>query len=70
MFNSIGPDPVFLQHPAFTALAGFRKLRLHQLTLWVNVTPMEKRKPHYDLAAVKLAVRQRGADAFTATKEK
>jgi motility quorum-sensing regulator/GCU-specific mRNA interferase toxin len=28
---------------------------------------MEKRKPHYDLAAVKLAVRQRGADAFTAT---
>jgi motility quorum-sensing regulator / GCU-specific mRNA interferase toxin len=28
---------------------------------------MEKRKPHYDLAAVELAVRQRGADAFTAT---
>lgn len=28
---------------------------------------MEKRKPHYDLAAVRLAVRQRGADAFTAT---
>jgi motility quorum-sensing regulator/GCU-specific mRNA interferase toxin len=28
---------------------------------------MEKRKPHYDLAAVKAAVRQRGADAFTAT---
>ncbi len=28
---------------------------------------MEKRKPHYDLAAVKLAVQQRGADAFTAT---
>jgi motility quorum-sensing regulator/GCU-specific mRNA interferase toxin len=28
---------------------------------------MEKRKPHYDLAAVKLAVRQRGADAFTAS---
>jgi len=28
---------------------------------------MEKRKPHYDLAAMKLAVQQRGADAFTAT---
>ena len=28
---------------------------------------MEKRKPHYDLAAVKIAVQQRGADAFTAT---
>jgi motility quorum-sensing regulator / GCU-specific mRNA interferase toxin len=28
---------------------------------------MEKRKPHYDLAAVKVAVQQRGADAFTAT---
>lgn len=28
---------------------------------------MEKRKPHYDLSVVKLAVRQRGADAFTAT---
>ena len=28
---------------------------------------MEKRKPHYDLVAVKLTVRQRGADAFTAT---
>lgn len=28
---------------------------------------MEKRKPHYDLASVKAAVRQRGADAFTAT---
>ena len=28
---------------------------------------MEKRKPHYDLATVKLAVQQRGADAFTAT---
>ena len=28
---------------------------------------MEKRKPHYDLAAVKIAVRQRGADSFTAT---
>lgn len=28
---------------------------------------MEKRKPHYDLAAVKAVVRQRGADAFTAT---
>jgi motility quorum-sensing regulator/GCU-specific mRNA interferase toxin len=28
---------------------------------------MEKRKPHYDLGAVKLAVRHRGADAFTAT---
>ena len=28
---------------------------------------MEKRKPHYDLAAVKLAVQHRGADAFTAT---
>jgi len=28
---------------------------------------MEKRKPHYDLVAVKLAVQQRGADAFTAT---
>ncbi|MDP2830008.1 MAG: type II toxin-antitoxin system MqsR family toxin [Sulfuricellaceae bacterium] len=28
---------------------------------------MEKRKPHYDLAAVKTAVQQRGADAFTAT---
>ena len=26
---------------------------------------MEKRKPHYDLAAVKIAVQQRGADAFT-----
>lgn len=29
--------------------------------------PVEKRKPHYDLAAVKIAVQQRGADAFTAT---
>ena len=28
---------------------------------------MEKRKPHYDLAAVKTLVRLRGADAFTAT---
>ena len=28
---------------------------------------MEKRKPHHDLAAVKVAVQQRGADAFTAT---
>ena len=28
---------------------------------------MEKRKPHYDLATVKIAVQQRGADAFTAT---
>jgi len=28
---------------------------------------MEKRKPNYDLAAVKAAVQQRGADAFTAT---
>ena len=28
---------------------------------------MEKRKPHYDLGAVKIAVQQRGADAFTAT---
>ena len=28
---------------------------------------MEKRKPHYDLAAVKTAVQLRGADAFTAT---
>jgi motility quorum-sensing regulator/GCU-specific mRNA interferase toxin len=28
---------------------------------------MEKRKPHYDLAAVKLAVQRRGLDAFTAT---
>jgi motility quorum-sensing regulator / GCU-specific mRNA interferase toxin len=28
---------------------------------------MEKRKPHYDLAAVKIAVQQRGADAFAAT---
>lgn len=28
---------------------------------------MEKRKPHYDLAAVQSAVRARGADAFTAT---
>ena len=28
---------------------------------------MEKRKPHYDLAGVKSAVKQRGADAFTAT---
>jgi len=28
---------------------------------------MEKRKPHYDLATVKLTVKQRGADAFTAT---
>ena len=28
---------------------------------------MEKRKPHYDLAAVKLAVQRRGSDAFTAT---
>lgn len=67
MVNSIAPDPVFLQRPTFTAVAGLRKLRLHQLTLWVNVAAMEKRKPHYDLAAVKLAVRQRGADAFTAT---
>lgn len=28
---------------------------------------MEKRKPHYDLAAIQAAVRFRGADAFTAT---
>ncbi|MFM9966781.1 MAG: type II toxin-antitoxin system MqsR family toxin [Burkholderiales bacterium] len=28
---------------------------------------MEKRKPHYDLASVKTSVKQRGADAFTAT---
>ena len=28
---------------------------------------MEKRRPHYALAAVKIAVQQRGADAFTAT---
>lgn len=28
---------------------------------------MEKRTPHYDLAAVQSAVRLRGADAFTAT---
>jgi len=28
---------------------------------------MEKRRPHYDLATVKLTVRQRGVDAFTAT---
>ena len=28
---------------------------------------MEKRKPHYDLAGVKTAVKQRGEDAFTAT---
>jgi len=28
---------------------------------------MEKRKPQYDLAAVKIAVQQRGADSFTAT---
>ena len=28
---------------------------------------VEKRKPHYDLAAVKSAVQTRGADAFTAT---
>ena len=28
---------------------------------------MEKRKPHYDLSAVKSTVRLRGADAFTAT---
>ena len=28
---------------------------------------MEKRKPHYDLATVKIALQQRGADAFTAT---
>jgi motility quorum-sensing regulator/GCU-specific mRNA interferase toxin len=28
---------------------------------------MEKRKPHYDLAAVQAAVCLRGADAFTAT---
>ena len=28
---------------------------------------MEKRKPHYDLTAVKTLVRLRGADAFTAT---
>jgi len=28
---------------------------------------MEKRKPHHDLTSVKLAVQQRGADAFTAT---
>ena len=28
---------------------------------------MEKRRSHYDLAAVKSAVQQRGADAFTAT---
>ena len=28
---------------------------------------MEKRKPHYDLAGVKTAVKQHGADAFTAT---
>lgn len=28
---------------------------------------MEKRKPHYDLAAVKSAIQQRGLDVFTAT---
>ncbi len=28
---------------------------------------MEKRKPHYGLAGVKIAVKKRGADAFTAT---
>ena len=28
---------------------------------------VEKRRPHYDLAAVKTSVRLRGADAFTAT---
>jgi motility quorum-sensing regulator / GCU-specific mRNA interferase toxin len=28
---------------------------------------MEKRKPHYDLVAIKDLVRLRGADAFTAT---
>ncbi len=28
---------------------------------------MEKRKPHYDLEAVKTVVRQRGIDAFTET---
>lgn len=28
---------------------------------------MEKHKPHYDLAAVKIVVQQRGEDAFTAT---
>lgn len=28
---------------------------------------MEKRKPHYVLAAIRSAVQQRGADAFTAT---
>jgi len=28
---------------------------------------MEKRKPHYDLAAVQSAVRLRGADAITVT---
>ena len=44
-----------------------QKSRLIRLTLWVNMAAIEKRKPHYDLAAVKLAVQQRGADAFTAT---
>jgi len=34
------------------------------------MTAMEKRKPHYDLAAVKIAVQQRGADAFTAIQFK
>ncbi len=58
---------MFFQHPTFAVVARFRKSRLHQLTLWVNLAAMEKRKPHYDLVAVKLAVRQRGADAFTAT---
>ena len=28
---------------------------------------MEKRIPHYDLSAIKSAVRLRGADAFTAS---
>jgi motility quorum-sensing regulator/GCU-specific mRNA interferase toxin len=58
---------VFLQHPTVAAVARFRILGLHWLTLWVNLAAMEKRKPHYDLAALKLAVQQRGADAFTAT---
>ena len=58
---------MFLQLPTFATVAGLRKSRLHGLTLWVNLAAMEKRKPHYDLATVKLAVQQRGADAFTAT---
>jgi motility quorum-sensing regulator/GCU-specific mRNA interferase toxin len=58
---------VFIQHPTFATVAELRKSRLHELTLWVNLVAMEKRRPHYDLAAVKLAVQQRGADAFTAT---